>query len=57
MGLLDPKDDSIAAGFGFIAHRNTAIPGIYNVKARVEGRSEFSGRSFVRLGLRSILVQ
>ncbi len=34
----------------------TSIPGTYNVKVQVEGRSEVSGRPFVRVGLRSIRV-
>jgi hypothetical protein len=57
MGLLAPKDAPITTGLGLVAHQNTAVPGAYNVRVRVEGCSEVSGRSFVRLGLRSVLVQ
>jgi hypothetical protein len=57
MGLLPMNDEPTAAGLGLVIYRNTSVPGIYNVKVRVEGCSELSGRSFVRLSLRSILVQ
>lgn len=62
LGLLSPEFDSpgsVEAALTaavVVTHSVTPIPGTYNVKVRVEGRSEVSGRPFVRVGLRSIRV-
>jgi hypothetical protein len=42
------------AGIGMVAYTKTPVPGTYNIRVRVEGRSDVSGHSFVRVGLRSL---
>ncbi len=62
LGLLtaEPASPGLVEGLqsaaAVITHSVTPTPGTYNIKVRVEGRSEVSGRPFVRLGLRSIRV-
>ena len=52
----DGAEDA-AAGTAIATHAASAVPGTYNFKLRAEGRSQISGRSFVRVGLRSLLVR
>ena len=54
--LPDSVEAPPTAAVALVTHTATPTPGTYNVKVRVEGRSEISGLPFVRVGLRSIRV-
>lgn len=53
----DGAEDAPPAGTAIATHAAMAVPGTYNLKLRAEGRSQISGRFFVRVGLRSLLVR
>lgn len=46
----------VATGTSVFSHATTPVAGTYNIRVQVEGRSQFSGRAFLRVGLRSLLV-